>query len=649
MGDATNDRSRVDAAGRIFDQALPTLEKLRIITQAWENLGLIKNGDKSIPKFGEPAQIAEQGFLQSQSSSDDDADGDFLKYSKQPQIASFVNIPPKRNRRDKGAKSTTWEEFKRLHSSFRTIKRPANSEQYRDPADTTSPKAKRSRSFTQGSASPTSPKDGPPAASDVLTTDESAVPEETITLTKALQESWEELQDKPSFVGRTPERLKAYLDVLRESSPEQLAKALEDFTVHGQKGLGQIESPRGYPLIMLVTFEDIQDSIARFKEARMLLTGMKDSFEEMPRHGFIPAEMIASNAIDLPSSIPQDQACSNLDDDIHPLFRIENFKENAHDIYTCLMPALRLASKLLTEPVVSLFWHTACFGKRDPDPKLPKSFDGHTARRIREPVHWTPEGEKRVKKLLDNLSDSLTFDFTSKFDYPVDRYAEHGILPAKWPLKPRKYSRIIFGQDTYTTAKKLAMLKMPDPMQVLRFHFLFAVILVHEIAHAIESRHKLASDGTTIEDGRCDNEAYYGDHEWCEAGRAWEKTVFHGTFLPINKRVDAAHGLCIYDYPDDALTNFHSVDMRYIWAIQRKETWQREDLSVVDFQVPRNGAVGTGSYFTPALFISDTAGDPHMQRIANSHQEQPSEDFEIMHDDSVSDVETAVSRKDPSD
>lgn len=621
IGTEAGTRSRVEAAGLVFDQALPSLEKLRVITQAWEELGVIKNGAKSIPKFGEPAYLAEQGLLHYQSSSEDEG-VDFVKYSKPANVSSFVNIP-KRRRKDKDAHHSTWERLKRLHGSFQPVKRPRNGEQYRDPIETPSKRTKKSDSMSDNSEPPMSPQNDERLQPNTPQSPLSSTPQQTISLTKELQQSWEELRDNKSFVGRTPEELKAYLDLLKESTPEQLAQSLESFVVHGPRGLGQIESPKGYPLAMYVTFDDIQESIARFKEARIILTGRRDSMEGMPNHGFVPAELIANNAIDLPSSIPIDHACSNLDNNIHPLFRKENFRENAHDIYPCLIPALRLATKLLTDRVVSLFWHTACFGKREIDSTLPKSFDGHHARRIREPVGWTPKGAKEVAKLLNTLSDDLTMDFTSNFDYPVDRYAEHGILPAKWPLKPRKYSRIIFGQDTYNSAKKLAMLKKPDPMQVLRFHFLFAVILVHEIAHAVESRHKLTSNGERVEDGRCDNEAFYGDHEWCEAGRAWERTIFHGTFLPVNKRVDAAHGLCIYDYPDEALTNFYSVDMRYIWAIQRKETWLRENLSPDDFQVPRNGAVGTGSYFTPALFISDGEEDPHLQRIINPSQQPP--------------------------
>lgn len=640
-------QSRVEAAGILFDQALPTLEKLRLITQAWEELGVIRNGAKSIPKFGEPAYLAEQGILQSQSSSEDE-DIDFVKYSKCADVASFVNIP-KRRRKDKDAYDPPWERLKQLHGSFNPIKRPRNSNSYRDPLETPSKKTRTSNPVSGENDLPRSPQYDRKTHLETSQIPTPSVPRQTLTLTRDLQESWERLRENKSFVGRAPEQLKVYLDLLQESTPEQLARSLEGFAVHGAQGLGQIESPSGYPLAMHVTFDDIRESVIRFKEARIILTGRRDSMEDMPSHGFVPSELIANNAIDLPSSIPLNEALSNLDNDIHPLFRMENFKENARDIYPCLKPALRLASKLLTERVVSLFWHTACFGKREIDSDLPKSFDGHLARRIREPVHWTPKGDEKVRDLLSTLAEDLTIDFTSKFEYPVDRYAEHGIIPAKWPLRPRNYSRIIFGQDTYNSAKKLAVLKMPDPMQVLRFHFLFGVILVHEIAHAVESRHKLASNGDRVEDGRCDNEAYYGAHEWCEAGRAWERTVFHGTFLPINKRVDAAHGLCIYDYPDEALTNFNSVDMQYIWAIQRKETWEREDLSPENFQIPRNGAVGTGSYFTPALFISDAEGDPHSQRIVSSQQNPPEQTgipsaMDIAENDQVPEVGARPSR-----
>lgn len=615
------DQSKVTAARNILDQALPTLEKLRLITEAWEQNGLIKNGSAAIPRFGQAAKLAQSGLLHSSSEtpSSSDEEKDYVKYCQDRGLASFGRIP-KKFKQETGIKNSSWEKFKRAQHSFYPVQKPRNSDQYRDPSKPNPPRVQKPGTSSDGEEKPQFAKSHGQHSSDSSKTKGDTVSQETLALTKKLQNSLEDLRHEPSFMTQVPEKLRYYLEYLRQADPEELAEALKQLTVHGPVGLGQIETPVGYPLAMHVSWDDIRQSVIRFQEAVSMLGSSQKLPKDILEYGFDPAKLIESNAIDLPPSVPHQQIFSDLDNDVHPLFQIENFRQNAHDIYDCLVPALRLASKFLTERVVSLFWHTACFGERVKDTDMPKGLLNHTARRIRHPVNWTIEGEEHIKRLLEALSDQMTIDFTSGVEFPVERYAEHSVLPAKWPLQPRNQSRIMFGQDIYVAAKKLSVLKSPDPLQVLRFHFLFAVILVHEIAHAVEARHKLTSDGEPVEDGRSDNEAFYGEHEWCEAGRAWESSVFRGTFLPINKRVDAAHGLCIYDYPNDDLTDYFSVDMRYIWLIQRKDTWERE-LSPGEFEVPRNGALGKGSYFTPALFISDHAQYEVEEGLKNESKE----------------------------
>ena len=589
--DTNWDQSRLKAASSIYEQALPTLEKFRLVVEAWGGIGIAKGGASSIPRFAKAGEIAQRKSLSSLGP--DKSAAAFRTYSSDASVATFE----KRRKLPAVVESVSKTSARKLaklnHSkggardvNIRLVNGSDDESKSEDDIDHSAPRKRLKKDTAEPQASP--PK------------------QSNLKLSEALKESWREISQNPEVVsGKTPEVLRKYLNQIAEIDTEGLAEMLERFAVYGPLGLGMIETPKGYPTPMQVTFEEIEESVVRFQETMNVLHGTRNPQEGQDvRFGFEPEELVKKGAIDLPDWIPPKQSSCSLDNEVLSLFRKDNFDSNCHDVYGVLLPSLRLASLLMIHPIVSQYWHTLCFGQRDVDTSVPGAEDGRPARRIRKPYHWTAKGEERIKQMINQLSDMIKFTFTAKMQ-GEKRYAEHAVLQASWPLRPANDSKITFLEDTYTVAKKISdMGPHADPAQVLRFNFFFAIVLVHEIAHAFEARHKLLGDGKKQDDSRTDNEVYYGDHAWIEAGRAWEISVFRGCFLPINRRLDAVNGLCIFDYPGHGLVNHWSVPMDYIWYIQQKATWHRNDLSEKNFHVPRTGAVGVGEYVTPALYIA---------------------------------------------
>lgn len=99
-------------------------------------------------------------------------------------------------------------------------------------------------------------------------------------------------------------------------------------------------------------------------------------------------------------------------------------------------------------------------------------------------------------------------------------------------------------------------------------------------------------------DSRYYKEVYWLDWKESECGQAWEQTMFGGTIVPINNRVDGSHGICISDWPPHGTENdperrvWNTISMRYIEKLFQMSTWQRsfrlQDWRI--FHVPRDGA-----------------------------------------------------------
>jgi hypothetical protein len=358
-----------------------------------------------------------------------------------------------------------------------------------------------------------------------------------------------------------------------------------------------IEVPKDFGLQLSISINHHLAQVADRKvleKYRRLLGYRKDSSKRKSvKLGFDAVELIQNQAIKFPENAPITE--STLDNDIHPIFRPENFHGCSDAIYDTLKPAIRLATLLLFSRGTFTFWHTLVFGDRKPCEKTSELY-GQPCARIVEDVAWSGERAAAFKDFIDRQVDTVHFIFHRK-PLPSDpAYASMGLVSDYKNGLMRKLngkchtSRICLHSDFYTTAKKLSLLQYPEPAMVLRFNLFLAVCLAHEMAHFIEV------SGPHHDHPLGQPEVFFNDNMWTESGIAFELKVFGGRLHPISSRVDCGLGLAVLSYPlrevyDKEDNVLYTLPMDYITKLQQKETWEK-DFSEADadvFHVPRTG------------------------------------------------------------
>jgi hypothetical protein len=359
-----------------------------------------------------------------------------------------------------------------------------------------------------------------------------------------------------------------------------------------------IEVPRDFGLQLSISINhhlaQIEDRKA-LEKYRRLLGHRKDAAKKKSfRLGFDPVDLIKKQAVAFAEDGPA-PVCT-LNNDIHPIFRPENWHGNLHGIYEVLEPAMRLATQLLTSRATAHFWHTLVFGKRESCEETSAAY-GQPCFRIKEDVTWSEERHTTFRNFLDNQIDTVHFYFHHDPLPPETAYASMGLVKDYKNGLMRKInhkchtSRICLHSDFYTTAKKLSLLTYREPAMVLRYNMFLATCLAHEVAHFCEVSgphhdHPLLSEP----------EVFFGDNMWTESGIAFELKIFGGRIHPLSSRIDCKFGLACLDYPLKELYDkednvLYALPMDYISKLQQKETWE-QDFSKTGpdvFFVPRTG------------------------------------------------------------
>ncbi|OAK94401.1 hypothetical protein IQ06DRAFT_382096 [Phaeosphaeriaceae sp. SRC1lsM3a] len=359
-----------------------------------------------------------------------------------------------------------------------------------------------------------------------------------------------------------------------------------------------IEVPKDFGLQLSISINHHLAQVADRKaleKYRRLLGHRKDaSKRKKVKLGFDPVELIKKQAVTFTKEI-SDPVCS-LDNDIHNIFRLDNWHGCPDAIYEVLKPGLRLATQFLTSRATAHFWQTLVFGKREPCEETSKLY-GQPCFRIRETVAWSAERQETFKNFLENQIDTVHFYFHHDPLPPETAYASMGLVKDYKNGLMRKLnekchtSRICLHSDFYTTAKKLSLLQYPEPAMVLRFNLFLAICLTHEISHFCEVSgphhdHPLLSEP----------EVFFGDNMWTESGIAFEIKVFGGRIHPLSSRIDCSFGLACLDYPlkelydkDDNI--LYALPMDYILKLQQKATWEQDfgESGPDVFFVPRTG------------------------------------------------------------
>ena len=359
-----------------------------------------------------------------------------------------------------------------------------------------------------------------------------------------------------------------------------------------------IEVPKDFGLQLSISINHHLAQVADRKaleKYRRLLGHRRDASKRKPiKLGFDPVELIKKQAVTFTEDVP-DAMCT-LDNDIHPIFRLDNWHGCPDAIYEVLKPALQLATQLLTSQATAHFWQTLVFGKREPCDKTTQLY-GQPCFRIKETVTWSQERQDTFKAFLENQTDTVHFYFHHDPLPPEIAYASMGLVKDYKNGLMRKMndkchtSRICLHSDFYTTAKKLSVLRFREPAMVLRFNLFLAICLTHEIAHFCEVSgphhdHPLLSEP----------EVFFGDNMWTESGIAFETKIFGGRIHPLSSRIDCNFGLACLDYPLKELYDkddnvLYALPMDYILKLQQKTTWEQDfDGSKSNiFFVPRTG------------------------------------------------------------
>ncbi|KAL8846521.1 MAG: hypothetical protein Q9221_008397 [Calogaya cf. arnoldii] len=369
-------------------------------------------------------------------------------------------------------------------------------------------------------------------------------------------------------------------------------------------------------------------SEARSHDKRKRDLGLLPQHTGPQKHGFRPEELLWYGAMEL-------EGCkhSDLDNDIHPLFDRDRFDDTPDHIYDQLIPGLRLASLYLSHPSCMQFWVTLAKGERRVDLVMSERYH-ETRHRISRNSRMTKENVKEVTGYIKDLGNAkaIHFSFANGLEFQGSSAFGtsnticsflHGSECHRAGSVQCCHVRL--HSDFYIIAKKLSTMVYPDPAQKLRFNFILANLLVHEMAHSIELsqwRNRAPSPF----------EPFLLHHNEAELGRMWESYMFGGQTSPINDRVDGVYGIATWNWPppfgemNPERTICYALPMKFIENIQQKSTWE-EDYNLSDcqtrFHVPRNGA--TSIYLNNVTTVPWT----EEERVAKeAFQEQQAQDSE---------------------
>ena len=202
----------------------------------------------------------------------------------------------------------------------------------------------------------------------------------------------------------------------------------------------------------------------------------------------------------------EDLDLGNLDNRIHPIFSYKNFTNISDNDYNKLLPSLRLASLLLTEPCLLTFWHDLFFSTINEDDEYLKTT---------RPLAMVEMQRTNLALLL--TSGNIKFRPMEGAETQANAIGATESSPHAeeiWHLSWHSWS----GTSSEITYLESHFSEAPGDTSATRLQKRFrrAVLLLHEVAHA----------ATFLVRGGA--EPYYGDAAVAEAGFEWEAFAFGG-------------------------------------------------------------------------------------------------------------------------
>ena len=268
------------------------------------------------------------------------------------------------------------------------------------------------------------------------------------------------------------------------------------------------------------------------------------------------------------------------DTTIHEIFREENFTDPTPRPsypeglpltaaqYHQLAPALRLASKFLTNSACLPWWTTLILS-------TPVT-DAHTQRAYLPRVASTPETRARAQHALRGFASRVRFRFPKLDFYTRDAYGMS---------KPVGDAVLITLHGAHLDHLKSEAFAAAPESRRLCFFAHVALTLVHEVAHGVA--------GLAHGPGA---EPFHGvDEPEAEMGSSWEWFVFNGKMQPLNGMRTAERGLVWWCWVD-VQTHFQAtlrqdlrfwgVYMAWVEGLFRELTWRKvEALGMGEMEV----------------------------------------------------------------
>ena len=318
-----------------------------------------------------------------------------------------------------------------------------------------------------------------------------------------------------------------------------------------------------------------------FRNVAAIQQKLVGASEQVRKHnygGFDPQELLLNGALSCSPCRPTNLIYSP----VLEVFSEERFHDVPEEVFEVIKPALVLAEHIMLRGAPK-FWVDLACGERVVDTATTSKL-GSRVERL-EPVHnVTPEMMSSTIAKLQKMGSRLTIRFTPlttaygctavlnmvPMHRPDGEYLPRG---ASWPsneaLKhngtrpadPWESNVVIdFNHNFYAAAKLFAAQSFPDVAAQLRFTFFFAVNLVHELAHAFESkcgagfyydeicrdRERAAGTGD-LSPAYLTRwaEARYKGYDFVEMGAVFEYETFGGRIHPVNCDYSSRYGIDI--------------------------------------------------------------------------------------------------------
>ncbi|OJD35731.1 uncharacterized protein BKCO1_15000123 [Diplodia corticola] len=299
---------------------------------------------------------------------------------------------------------------------------------------------------------------------------------------------------------------------------------------------------------------------------------------------------------------------------IHPLFYQRQWLGVPTEDYVLLMPALQLATKLLTSPRFLVFWEAVLRRRRHIRTDGLRVMYGRLCDRVDLSHRHLNEVEERwILNVLLNLKNVHRFKFQEEFnlcdaDATTDLVAHPGFgsyrTHASVSRISDEYLRLLrlFNQHEVPACGGIpSRWDRPTRGSILRTSFHLAKTLVHELCHALNNAIIPLCRGHPNPEIGIKIEPFFMDQNRCELGRAWESLVFGGHIDGIGDGLSMQFGLSVTKWPHPfsqegeerapsrrLFTTSYAIPMAWVEALWTNDFWYHVDHCLgFDFRIPK--------------------------------------------------------------